>query len=64
MAGTREQLINGHTGIIINFNLEELYSNIVELINNKQLKDLLKLNLKRLNIDTHSEVEKIINLLE
>ncbi|MGG4167736.1 glycosyltransferase [Rossellomorea vietnamensis] len=64
VAGTREQLINGHTGMIINFNLEELYSNIVELINNKQLKDLLKLNLQRLNIDTHSEFEKIIDLLE
>jgi glycosyltransferase involved in cell wall biosynthesis len=64
VAGTREQLINRHTGMIINFNLEELYSNIVELINNKQLKDLLKLNLQRLNIDTHSELEKIIDLLE
>ncbi len=59
--GAREQIENGKTGLIINFDEYEIYSAINTLISNQNLCKQFENNLKRSNVITTNEIMKLIN---
>jgi len=61
--GAREQIIDGKTGIIINFDETELYHAIKTLINNTDLCKKFEHNLKNTNIDTTYEINKLFDFV-
>lgn len=60
--GASEQIKNYKTGLIVNFDVDEIYAAIKELLDNNSLKEEIKSNLINESIDTSSEIEKINNL--
>ncbi|PFH85598.1 glycosyltransferase [Bacillus sp. AFS088145] len=60
--GANEQLINRETGLIVNFDEEEMYKAVKELLDNEILRNEIKINLQKESVDTTKEIEKL-NLL-
>lgn len=56
--GASEQIKNGKTGLIVNFNEDEIYKAIKRIITDKKLRSLMKSNLAEDLIDTTREIEK------
>ena len=57
--GAKEQLKHRENGMIVPRNEDDLYLNIKELIDNDELRDNIKINLQRENIDTSKEINKL-----
>lgn len=57
--GAKEQLKNRETGLIVNFDEEEMYKAIKELVDNDQLRNEIKTNLQKEYVDTTKEIEKL-----
>lgn len=64
VSGTKEQLLDGETGFIVNINENELYEKIKILIENKNIRDKFSENLKKETIDTVSEIEKLYRIID
>ncbi|PGM59107.1 glycosyltransferase [Bacillus sp. AFS053548] len=60
--GANEQLTNRETGLIVNFDEEEMYKAVKELLDNEILRNEIKINLQKESVDTTKEIEKL-NLL-
>lgn len=60
--GAKEQVIDGETGFIVNYNENELYEKIKLLVDNKELRDFFEENCKNKIIDSTNEIEKIDKL--
>lgn len=60
--GANEQLINRETGLIVNFDEEEMYKAVKELLDNEILRNKIIINLQKESVDTTKEIEKL-NLL-
>ncbi|OKL36564.1 glycosyltransferase [Domibacillus mangrovi] len=61
--GAYEQLTNGHDGLIVNFDEKDLYENIGKLIENPEKCEGLANNLTKINVDTTTEVKKLLNYI-
>jgi glycosyltransferase involved in cell wall biosynthesis len=57
--GAKEQLINRETGLIVNFDEEEMYKAVKELLDNEILRNEIKINLQKESVDTTKEIEKL-----
>lgn len=57
--GAIEQIEDRKNGILVNDNIDELYNEIKNLINNDKLRKELAINLSNENIDTRNEFKKI-----
>ncbi|MFF2877283.1 glycosyltransferase [Gottfriedia sp. NPDC057991] len=56
--GANEQLINRETGLIVDFDEEEMYKAVKELLDNEILRNEIKINLQKESVDTTKEIEK------
>jgi len=62
--GASEQVINEETGLIVNFNKNEMYEAIKRLIDDEYLRGNIIKNLSMENIDTTKEIEKMYDMIE
>jgi glycosyltransferase involved in cell wall biosynthesis len=62
--GAFEQLINEYNGIIVECDVEELYKKIKDLINDPLKRNKLAQNLRKINIDSSTEIEKFFSYIE
>lgn len=62
--GAREQLVNNETGFIVEYNEDEVFTAIKELINNKEIKNKFINNLKNELVDTTKEMNKFYNIVD
>ena len=62
--GAREQLVNNETGFIVEYNEDEVFTAIKELINNKEIKNKFINNLKNELVDTTKEMNKLYNIVD
>lgn len=62
--GIKEQIINDETGILVDCDVDDLYKGIKKLLDNKELRDKLSINLSKENIDTRSEINKLYKLID
>ncbi|OIK09363.1 glycosyl transferase [Bacillus sp. MUM 116] len=60
--GAGEQIIDHHTGLIVNFDEEELYQAVKKLLDDQNLKDQLQTNLQNSNYINQTEINKLLNL--
>ncbi|MGM8274018.1 glycosyltransferase [Clostridium perfringens] len=56
--GANEQIRNEKTGLIVNFNQDEMYKAIKRIIKDRELKDSIGNNLEKNLVDTSGEIEK------
>ncbi|EOU2035098.1 glycosyltransferase [Clostridium perfringens] len=56
--GANEQIRNEKTGLIVNFNQDEMYTAIKRIIKDRELRDSIGNNLEKELIDTSGEIEK------
>ncbi|WP_346980404.1 glycosyltransferase [Clostridium perfringens] len=56
--GANEQIRNEKTGLIVNFNQDEMYTAIKRIIKDRELRDYISNNLGKELIDTSGEIEK------
>ncbi|EHK2356714.1 glycosyltransferase [Clostridium perfringens] len=56
--GANEQIRNEKTGLIVNFNQDEMYKAIERIIKDRELRDYIGNNLGKELIDTSGEIEK------
>ncbi|MEN8076858.1 glycosyltransferase [Clostridioides difficile] len=61
--GALEQIDNKETGLIVNFNKQEIIDKIIEIIKDKELRLYMVNNLKKFKYECNDEIEKIYNLL-
>lgn len=61
--GAFEQIDNNETGLIVNFNKQEIINSIIEIIKDKELRLYMINNLKKFKYECNYEMEKIYNLL-
>ncbi|MBD1378853.1 glycosyltransferase [Metabacillus arenae] len=62
--GAYEQLKNGHNGLIVNCNVDDIYQKVKYLIDNPEQRNKLIENLSRTNLDTTNEVFKLFNFVD
>ncbi|MEE0726489.1 glycosyltransferase [Clostridium saudiense] len=61
--GAIEQIDNNETGLIVNFNKQEIIDKIIRVIEDRQLKLYMINNLKCIKYNSNSEINKIYSLL-
>jgi glycosyltransferase involved in cell wall biosynthesis len=64
VAGVDEQLKKGITGMIVEFDENEFYDAIVKLLEDEALRNRFSNNLKKVKVDTVSEIDKFLKLVE
>lgn len=62
--GAREQLIPNRTGLIVDYDIEQLYESIKLLIENKNLCNQLSKNLSSEKIDTVNEINRLYQFID
>ncbi|WP_158595138.1 glycosyltransferase [Oceanobacillus piezotolerans] len=62
--GASEQIIHGETGLIVDFQKEQFYNAIRQLLDNKQLQLKLINGLSKQIVDTSKEMEKLYEVIE
>ena len=62
--GAQEQIVDGETGLIVNFDEEKLYDSIKKLIIDTKLRMKFEENLAKEKIDTFNEMRKLYDLLD
>ena len=62
--GSSEQIKNYKTGLIVNFDIDEIYSAIKELLDDNSLMAGIKDNLMSESVDTSLEMEKFNDLFK
>jgi glycosyltransferase involved in cell wall biosynthesis len=63
VSGAREQFIDGETGIIVDFDEEQLYKAVKRLLDDKGLRDRLTDSLSKQKIDTTNEIQKLYDVI-
>lgn len=58
------QLRNEENGIIVEMNSEDLYEGVKKIIEDKELRDLICINLSKEDVGTEKEIYKIYNILD
>ncbi len=62
--GAAEQISQGETGLIVNFEKEEIYHAILRLLNDKRLREKFSSNLSQQVVDTTKEMERLYKMVE
>jgi len=62
--GASEQITNDETGLVINFDENEMYNAIKQLLEDKTLRKKFKKNLSTEKVDTTNEIEKLYKIIE
>ena len=62
--GANEQILNEHTGLIVDFDQVEMYNALTQLLTNNELRNRIKDNLTREIVDTTKETEKLYKILD
>lgn len=62
--GAAEQISHGETGLIVNFEKEQIYNAILRLLSDKSLRGKFSSNLAQQAADTTIEMEKLYNMVE
>ncbi len=62
--GAAEQISQGETGLIVNFEKEEIYHAILRLLNDKRLREKFSSNLSQQVMDTTKEMERLYKMVE
>ncbi|MGF9965399.1 glycosyltransferase [Bacillus rhizoplanae] len=60
--GASEQISHNQTGIIVNFNEQQMYDAIKQLLDDDKLKEKIKGNLQNEVVDTTNEIEKLYKI--
>lgn len=63
-SGAKEQLKDKYTGLIVEYNENEIYKSVKKLLDDKELRQNLIDNLKSEKIDTTKEINKLYNVVE
>ncbi|MCM3650417.1 glycosyltransferase [Metabacillus litoralis] len=61
--GAREQIIDGKTGMIVNFDESEIYNKLVNFLENRDVLQQLERNLANEDSDNNSEIEQLLSLI-
>ena len=61
--GSKEQIVNRKNGLIVNANINDIYSGVSELIENSCLKEKFINELKSYSVDTRDEIYKLYKLI-
>ena len=61
--GAREQLIESGCGLVSDISEDGLYSKIKEILENNELRDNIKSNFKKYNVDTSKEINKLYKII-
>lgn len=61
--GSKEQIVNGENGLIVDFDVKQIFKSIEKLLLNDNLRTSFELKLKNNNVDTKNQIYKLIDLL-
>ncbi|MBO0962929.1 glycosyltransferase [Neobacillus sp. MM2021_6] len=61
--GACEQIIHNHTGLIVNFDAQEMYLALKQLLDDENLKRRLEENSRLNKINTTTEIQKLFNIV-
>lgn len=61
--GASEQIIHNHTGLIVNFDEQEMYKGIKQLLDDEKFKRKIEENLQQRVINTTTEIEKLLKIV-
>lgn len=62
--GAREQIIHEQTGLIVNFDEQQMYNALRELLDNKKLRNRIRKNLQNEIVDTTKEMRKFYKIID
>ena len=62
--GAREQISHNENGFIVPFNEKKLYNAIKSLIDNEELRRKFSSNLKKQDVDTTNEIDKLYKFID
>lgn len=62
VAGVKEMIINNETGLVTEFNEEQIYMAVKTLIDDQKIRRKFENNLKKQKVDTSNEVAKLLKL--
>lgn len=61
--GSKEQIQNGYNGLIVEPNIDDIYKGVVSIIDDKNIQNKFIQNLKRSDVDTTKEINKLFSIL-
>lgn len=61
--GSKEQVDNGENGLIINYNVNEIFDALCMLIDNTNIREKFTNNLKKVEINTSNEILKLLSII-
>ena len=62
--GASEQIAHDQTGLIVNFDEQQMYNAIKQLLDDKNLENKFRKNLKNEIVDTTNEMEKLYKITD
>lgn len=62
--GANEQISHGKTGLVVGFDIQQMYHAIKQLLDDEKLRNKLGSNLKKEIVDTTREMDKLYELVE
>ncbi|MCU5463399.1 glycosyltransferase [Bacillus cereus] len=60
--GASEQIIHNHNGLIVQFDEQQMYDSIVQILSDKSLEGRLRKNIEKEVIDTREELKKLYRI--
>ncbi|MED3124640.1 glycosyltransferase [Bacillus wiedmannii] len=60
--GASEQIIDNHNGLIVQFDEQQMYDSIVQLLSDKSLEGRLRKNIEKEVVDTREELKKLYKI--
>lgn len=62
--GAREQITHEFTGLLVNFDKQQMFNAIKSLLENRNLEDKIRNNLRKEIVDTTSEMSKLYEIID
>lgn len=60
--GASEQIIDNHNGLIVQFDEQQMYDSIVQILSDKSLEGRLRKNIEKEVVDTREELKKLYKI--
>ncbi|MGN4445285.1 glycosyltransferase [Bacillus cereus group sp. MYBK79-1] len=60
--GASEQIIHNHNGLIVQFDEQQMYDSIVQIVSDKSLEGRLRKNIEKEVVDTREELKKLYKI--
>jgi glycosyltransferase involved in cell wall biosynthesis len=61
--GANEQISHGQTGLVVGFDIQQMYHAIKQLLDDEKLRNKLRSNLTKETVDTTREMDKLYELV-